>query len=248
MGADPPAVRHIALQTTDSTNAEALRRARDGEAGPLWITADIQTAGRGRGGNAWVSEPGNLYATLLLREPSLPSAAPQLAFVAGLAVHDAVAACAPNLGPLLQLKWPNDLLCSGRKLAGLLIEAENTPVFAVAIGVGINCVSHPDNASFPATDLKSQGAHVTPDTLSLALAETTRARLSQWARGDGFASIRADWLKRAAGLGAPIMVRLPDRQLVGRFSGVDDAGRLLLETAGKIEMITAGEVFSLGTA
>ena len=246
MGADPPAVRHIALQTADSTTAEALRRARDGEAGPLWITADIQTAGRGRGGNAWVSEPGNLYATLLLRDPSLPSAAPQLAFVAGLAVHDAVAACAPNLGPLLQLKWPNDLLCNGRKLAGLLIEAENAPVFAVAIGVGINCVSHPDNASFPATDLKSQGAHGTPDTLFLALAETTRARLSQWARGDRFASIRADWLKRAAGLGAPIRVRLPDRQLAGRFSGVDDAGRLLLETAGKIETITAGEVFSLG--
>jgi len=248
MRADPPGVRHIALQTTDSTNAEALRRARKGEAGPLWVTAEVQSAGRGRGGNAWVSERGNLYATLLMREPSPPPAAPQLAFVAGLAVHDAVAACASNLGPVLQLKWPNDLLCNGRKLAGLLIEAENTPVFAAAIGIGINCVSHPDNAAYPATDLKSEGVHVTADALFAALSEAMRSRLTQWKSGEGFASIRADWLRRAAGLGEPIKVRLPDRQVSGRFSGVDDSGRLLLETAGRTETITAGEVFSLGAA
>jgi BirA family biotin operon repressor/biotin-[acetyl-CoA-carboxylase] ligase len=248
MRADPPGVRHIALQTIDSTNAEALRHAREGEAGPLWVTAESQTAGRGRGGNAWVSEPGNLYATLLLHDPSSPSAAPQLAFVAGLAVHDAVAVCAPNLGPVLKLKWPNDLLCNGRKLAGLLIEAENAPVFAAAIGVGINCVSHPDNASYPATDLKFEGAHVGADTLFAALREAMHARLTQWKRGEEFASIRADWLKRAAGLGEPIKVRLPDRQVSGRFSGVDDSGRLLLETAGRTETVTAGEVFSLGAA
>jgi BirA family transcriptional regulator, biotin operon repressor / biotin---[acetyl-CoA-carboxylase] ligase len=248
MRADPTGVRHVALPATDSTNAEALRRAREGEAGPLWVSAETQSAGRGRGGNAWVSEPGNLYATLLLRQPASPSVAPQLAFVAGLAVHDAVAACAQNLGPVLQLKWPNDLLCNGRKLAGLLIEAENTPVFAVAIGVGINCVSHPDNASYPATDLKSEAARVTAVALFAALAEAMGSRLTQWARGEGFASVRADWLKRAAGLGEPIKVRLPDRQLAGRFGGVDDTGRLLLETAGKIETITAGEVFSLGAA
>jgi BirA family biotin operon repressor/biotin-[acetyl-CoA-carboxylase] ligase len=248
MRTDPTDVRHIALQTTDSTNAEALRRAREGEAGPLWITAETQSAGRGRGGNAWVSEPGNLYATLLLREPSSLAAAPQLAFAAGLAVHDAIAACAPNLGPVLQLKWPNDLLCNGKKLAGLLIEAENVPVFAAAIGVGINCVSHPSNASYPATDLKSEGAHVRAETLLAALAETMNSRLTQWKKGQGFASIRTDWLKRAAGLGEPIKVRLPDRQLAGRFGGVDAAGRLLLETAGKTETITAGEVFSLGAA
>lgn len=243
-----PLVRHIALAATDSTNAEALRRARDGDTGPLWITAQTQTRGRGRGGNTWVSEPGNLYATLLLQEPSSPSAAPQLAFVAGLAVHDAVASCAPNLGPLLQLKWPNDLLCNGRKLAGLLIEAENAPVFAVAIGVGINCATHPDNGSYPATDLKSEGAHVTADMLFAALADTMRLRLTKWKSGEGFASVRADWLKRAAGLGQPIKVRLPDRQLDGLFSGVDETGRLLLEMGGKTEAITAGEVFALGAA
>src|SRR4051794_6211060 len=110
MAAERTPVRHIALAAIDSTNAEALRRARSGERGPLWITAANQNGGRGRGGKTWVSPPGNLYATLLLTEPSLPRFAPQLAFVAGLAAHDAVAACAPNLAPDLQLKWPNDLL------------------------------------------------------------------------------------------------------------------------------------------
>src|SRR3954471_6328785 len=91
-------VRHIALESTGSTNAEALARARAGERGPLWITARTQTAGRGRRGSTWVSEAGNLYATLLLPEPAPPQFAPQLSFVAALALHDAVAACAPQLG------------------------------------------------------------------------------------------------------------------------------------------------------
>jgi BirA family biotin operon repressor/biotin-[acetyl-CoA-carboxylase] ligase len=243
-----PAARHIALQATDSTNAEALRRARGGEAGPLWITAETQTSGRGRGGNAWVSELGNLYASLLLCEPSPQRFAPQLAFVAGLAAHDAIAACAPNLGPLLQLKWPNDLLCNGRKLVGLLIEAENAPAFAVAIGIGVNCMSHPADAAYPATDLKAQAAHISATQVFSALADSMQARLAQWHRGEGFASVRADWLKRAAGLGEPIKVRLPDRQLAGRFDGIDEAGCLLLKTADRTEAITAGEVFALGAA
>ena len=248
MCADSPGLPRIALTATDSTNAEALRRARDGEAGPLWITADTQSSGRGRGGNTWVSEPGNLYATLLLREPSLPRVASQLAFVGGLAVHDALAACAPILRPSLTLKWPNDLLCDGRKLAGVLIEAENTPAFAVALGIGINCVSHPIDAAYPATDLRSQGAHISAEQVFAALAGVMQVRLAQWRKGPGFASIRVDWLQRAAGLGEPIKVRLPDRQLAGRFCGVDQAGCLMLETAGGAETIAAGDVFALGVA
>lgn len=248
MRSDLPGARRIALGAIDSTNAEALRRARQGEPGPLWITAETQSGGRGRGGSVWVSERGNLYATLLLRDPSPPRFAPQLAFVAGLAVHDAVAACAANLGPFLQLKWPNDLLCHGRKLAGLLIEAENAPAFAVAIGVGVNCRSHPAAAAYPATDLEAEGVQVSAGQGFSALADTMRTRLTQWRQGEGFASIRADWLKRAAGLGEPIKVRLPDRQLAGRFSGIDEAGCLLLENAGRTEVIAAGEVFALGAA
>src|SRR5690348_640280 len=108
LGAD--ALRHIALETVGSTNAEALARARNGERGPLWITAKAQTQGRGRNGRTWMSPPGNLYATLLLSAPCAPALAPQLAFVAGLAVYDAGAECAPRLASKLALKWPNDLL------------------------------------------------------------------------------------------------------------------------------------------
>ena len=115
-------VRHLAYEMLGSTNAEALVRARAGERGPLWITAQSQSAGRGRRGNSWISKPGNLYATLLLTEPSAPSVAPQLSFVAALALHDAVAQCAPRLGPLIKVKWPNDLLLGTGKLAGILIE------------------------------------------------------------------------------------------------------------------------------
>src|SRR5712691_4927839 len=122
---DLAGVRHIAYETLGSTNAEALARARAGERGPLWITALSQSAGRGRRGSTWASPPGNLYATLLLCEPSAQEAAPQLSFMAALALHDAVAACAPQLGPLLMVKWPNDLLLSRSKVAGILIEAEN---------------------------------------------------------------------------------------------------------------------------
>src|SRR5262249_21737842 len=103
-------VRHIAYDTLGSTNAEALTRARAGECGPLWITAQSQSAGRGRRGSQWVSPPGNLYATLLLSEPSPPAQAPQLSFVAALALHDAISVCAPQLAPALNVKWPNDLL------------------------------------------------------------------------------------------------------------------------------------------
>lgn len=250
MQIDPTAraagVRHLAFETIGSTNAEALARTRAGERGPLWITAASQSAGRGRRNNAWISPPGNLYATLLLTEPSAPALAPQLSFVAALALHDAVAVSAPQLGPRLTVKWPNDLLLSGAKLAGILIEGESEPAFAVAIGLGVNCAAHPDDTAFPATDLKTAGALVTPAQLFPALTAAILRRLSQWQRGEGFVGIRADWLKRAAGLGEPIRVRLPERELSGRFEGLDEQGRLLLLEGSGLTTVTAGEVYGLG--
>ena len=243
---DLAGVRHITYDTLGSTNAEALARARAGERRPLWISAREQSAGRGRRNNAWVSPPGNLHATLLLTDPSAPEHAPQLSFVAALALHDAVAACAPQLGPLLKVKWPNDLLLAGAKLAGILIEGESAPAFVVAIGIGVNCAAHPKDTPFPATDLAAAGALVTPAQVLAELSAAMLQRLAQWQRGQGFAAIRADWLKRAAGLGQAIRVRLPERELAGRFQGLDEAGRLLLLDAGKVTTVTAGEVFNLG--
>jgi BirA family transcriptional regulator, biotin operon repressor / biotin---[acetyl-CoA-carboxylase] ligase len=237
--------RVVILDFVDSTNAEALRRASAGERGPLWIVATEQGAGRGRRGRAWTSPAGNLHATLMLTDPSPPAAAPQLGFVAGLAVHDAVAAAGPALAPLLALKWPNDLLCAGRKAAGILIEGEGDPV-AVAVGIGVNCRHHPDATEFPATDLAAAGADVTASALFDDLAAALQARLHQWNRGAGFASIRAAWLARAAGIGEPVRVRLSARETAGRFETIDDSGRLMLRTAaGDVEAIAAGDVFPL---
>jgi BirA family biotin operon repressor/biotin-[acetyl-CoA-carboxylase] ligase len=243
---DLAGVRHVSYETLGSTNAEALARARAGERGPLWITAKSQSAGRGRRGSVWVSAPGNLYATLLLTEPSTGEHAPQLSFVAALALHDAVCQCASQLGPQLAVKWPNDLLLNGAKLAGILIEGESVPAFAVAIGIGVNCAAHPDGTTYPATDLAAAGALVTPTQLFDVLSAAMMRRIEQWQRGQGFSAIRADWLKRAAGLGQDIRVRLPERELSGLFKGLDESGHLLVLERHGLTTVTVGEVFALG--
>jgi BirA family biotin operon repressor/biotin-[acetyl-CoA-carboxylase] ligase len=244
---DLAGVRHQRYETLGSTNAEALARARAGERGPLWISAAAQTGGRGRRGKSWVSPPGNLYATLLLTEPSPPALAPQLSFVAGLAVHDAVAVCAPGLASKLRLKWPNDLLLDRRKLSGMLIEAESQPRFSVAIGIGVNCVSHPADTGYGATDLQANNVAVAAQDLLPRLAAAMNARLTQWGAGAGFAAIRSDWLDRAANLGETIMVRLPEREITGIFEGIDADGRLLIATPDRTtETVAAGDVFTLG--
>jgi len=247
MQLDPAAtaagVRLHRFDVLDSTNAEARRQARAGESGPLWIVASRQHAGRGRAGRNWVSEPGNLFATLLLSDPSPPAFAPQLSFVAALAVADALGQCAPALAGEVRLKWPNDVLVSGRKVAGILIEAEGA---AVAIGIGINCLSHPEETTLPATDIAAQGVLVDARDVFAALSAAMLARLAQWRRGAGFAAIREAWLARGTVIGAAIRVRLPEREMSGRFGGLDADGRLLFERAdGGIETVSAGDVFGL---
>jgi len=156
----------ISFDTLGSTNAEALSRARAGEHGPLWITAARQTAGRGRRGNAWTSEPGNLYASLLLTDAAPAAHLPELCFVVALAVRDAVATAAPAHALELKLKWPNDLLFDGAKLAGILIEAESVGgKTATVAGIGVNCARHPRDIAYPATDLTAHGVSVASDEL-----------------------------------------------------------------------------------
>jgi BirA family biotin operon repressor/biotin-[acetyl-CoA-carboxylase] ligase len=226
--------------TLSSTNDEALARARRGERGPLWITAEWQTAGRGRRGRRWASPPGNLYASLLLTDPSPRERAAGLAFVAALAVHDAVAGRIPGLATRLTLKWPNDVLIDGNKFAGILIEGEGA---SVAVGIGINCAHHPAGTTFPATDLAAAGVRASPEPLFAAVAAAMVQRLAQWDRGAGFAAIRADWLARAAGLHKPIRVALGDIEQAGLFESVDERGHLMLRLPdGTIQTIAAGDV------
>src|SRR5947209_14326325 len=240
-------VRLIAHEVLGSTNAEALNLARQGERGPLWITAERQTAGRGRRGRAWISQPGNLYASLLLTAPAPVAHWPELSFVAALAIHDAVVEVAADCARLLAIKWPNDLLLEGAKFAGILIEGEGGDGGdggAVAVGIGINCVSHPADTDYPATDLAAAGAPVSREKLFAVLSAKMLGRLAQWNRGDGFSTIRADWLARATGVGADIVVRLAEREIIGRFEALDETGGLMLRLPdGNAVRIAAGDVF-----
>jgi BirA family biotin operon repressor/biotin-[acetyl-CoA-carboxylase] ligase len=246
-GAAAAGVGLIACDTVASTNAEALAYARAGEKGPLWITARAQNAGRGRRGRAWVSEPGNLFATLLLTDPAPPEQAPQLSFVAALATHDAIARLAPALASRLAFKWPNDVLCGGAKLAGILIEAEGTRPLIVAVGIGVNCGHHPDGTDYGATDLAAEGASVTPEQLFTALSGAMMVRLREWS--GGFGLIRTEWLRRAGTPGTPLRVRVGARDFTGRFEALDEAGRLVVRLPdGATETIAAGEVFPIAPA
>jgi BirA family transcriptional regulator, biotin operon repressor / biotin---[acetyl-CoA-carboxylase] ligase len=234
-------VRLLARETVGSTNAEALSLARAGETGPLWITARRQSAGRGRRGRVWVSEAGNLYASLLLTNPSPRERAAELSFVAAVAVYHAVAGLAPASAGRLAFKWPNDLLIDGKKFCGILIEGEGP---AVVIGIGINCGHHPSDASYPATDLSAAGVPIVVEKLFEKLSGTMMRRLAHWQRGEAFASIRAEWLAHAAGLGGPLRVQTPDGDRRGQFEAIDESGRLILRLpSGACETITAGDVF-----
>jgi BirA family transcriptional regulator, biotin operon repressor / biotin---[acetyl-CoA-carboxylase] ligase len=236
-------VRLVAHAVLGSTNAEALNLARHGERGPLWVTAARQTAGRGRRGRAWISEPGNLYASLLLAAPAAAKHWPELSFVAALAVHDAVVEVAADCKQLLAIKWPNDLLLGGAKFAGVLIEGEGGDEGAVAVGIGINCANHPADTDYPATDLAAAGAPVSPQIVFAALSLKMLGRLAQWNGGDGFSTIRADWLARAAGIGGDVVVHLADGAIAGRFEALDATGALVLRLPdGSARTIAAGDV------
>ena len=238
------------LETFDqigSTNDEAMARAREGDVGRLWIVAKRQTGGRGRLGRQWTSPPGNLYASLLLVDPAPIEQAPQLGVVAGLAL---VTAIRPLIGadPLLAVKWPNDLLHDGAKLAGILIDGARLPDgrFACAIGIGVNCASHPEGLAYPATDLAVVGASCGPADVLEALSASIVIWLERWGGGHNFAAIRQAWLANAAGVGAPIRVSVGQETLDGVFQSIDERGRLLLATPRGVKTIEAGDVFMFG--
>lgn len=239
----PPVYRLVALDSVGSTNDEAKRLAREGAEEGTIVWAREQTAGRGRQGRDWVSPRGNLYLSLILR-PECPAAeAAQLAFVACLGVGGMLGAFAVPLTPMTY-KWPNDVLLGGRKVAGVLLEAESKGDgldFLIA-GVGVNLASAPKDARYPATDLRSEAENpVSPEQALEGFARHFLTWVSRWTN-DGFAPVREAWRARAAHLGKEIEVRLPNETLTGVFADLGANGELLLDTAGGRRIVTAGDV------
>lgn len=240
----PAGYAAVHLDAVGSTNAEAFERAKQGAESGLWVVARRQTAGRGRRGRVWTSEPGNLYSSLMLRDPVEEARLGELPLVVALAVHDAVAAALPPFARAdLAIKWPNDILYAGAKLCGILIEATATPEGRVVVaGIGVNCAHHPAVTLYHATDLAEAGYPTEPEALFALLSAAVARRLAEWQAGD-FAALREAWLARARGVGEAITVRLPTREISGIFSGLDGEGRLLLRHDGTLEAISAGDVF-----
>lgn len=259
--AEAAGYRIEAHQTLDSTNAIALSRARHGDRGSLWVVSAHQSAGRGRRGNHWGTPPGNLAASLLCLVDASPGTAATLGFVAGLALDEALRHVVPDLsvilaldgvepgfegeGHRLRLKWPNDVLLDGGKLAGILLEAEPAPGggLAVVVGIGVNVVSAPANLPYPATALAAVTSGISASDLFHALSDAWAGLERLWAGGNGFGLIRELWLTRAAGLGEEVVVRLGDDVFGGVFDSIDEEGRLVIRAGdGTARSISAGEI------
>lgn len=241
--------------TVGSTNALALEHARNGDAGNLWIVSRQQDGGRGRRGRAWQTPQGNLAATLLVVLDRQLQHAATLGFVAGLALAEALeatcpaqagaASCPSGRGGRFQLKWPNDVLADGAKLAGILLESSLMPGgrMAVVIGIGVNVVAHPDDTPYPATSLAALGDKADTETLFLALSDAWLTNARIWDGGLGVDLIRQRWLTRAAGLGGDVAVRVDGVVTHGIFETIDEQCRFVIrEAGGRTIRISAGDV------
>ena len=216
---------------TGSTNDDLLALARDGAPEGLWLRAGRQTGGKGRQGRAWQSPPGNLYASTLVRLRQGDPPAPTLALVAAVALHEVAAI--HSEGRDLRIKWPNDLLLDGGKLAGILLERSGD---AVVIGFGVNLARPPEGLDAPVAGL---GEELKPEAMLEMLAEAFARWLGRWRR-EGLDPIRARWLAAAHPIGTALST--PDGE--GLFDGLDEGGALRLRRADRtIHIVHAGDVF-----
>ena len=237
--------RAVFVDALPSTSDEAMDRARAGEPSGLWVVAGQQTQGRGRQGRPWSSPRGNLHASVLLRNPCAQRFAPQLGFVAGVSLLQALRDLAPAAP--VALKWPNDVLCGPGKLAGILVEGATLPGgdFACVIGFGVNCVEAPEGLPYRASNLADFGVRCAIDDLLCALADALARNLDVWRAGEGFPATRAAWLAGARGLGALLEARTHKGAARGIFETIDEHGRLVLSTSSGPMTIEAGDVFPI---
>lgn len=238
----------LSYDVLDSTNEEARRLAAGGGAHGAVIWAKRQTSGRGRMGREWVSAEGNLFVSVLLTPPKSLAECSQLSFVAALAAAETLEGIVD--GQDITCKWPNDVLCGGKKIGGILLEAFTTMnEFGnekqwVVVGVGINVDSFPEHVMFPATCLRESGVEIISAKIVLSrFIHNFIHQYDLWAH-KGFVPIKQAWMQRAYRLGHATEVIVGDQQLEGVFDGIDPAGRLLLKApSGAITGITAGDVF-----
>jgi len=238
---------HI-VQEVDSTLNEATRLAPTAQ-GPVWIMAHNQTAARGRRGRVWANPKGNLAATLLMRPQGNPEQAALRSFVAALALYDACVAVTGRAAGL-SLKWPNDVLLNGGKLAGILLEStgQGQSLSHLCIGIGVNLSEAPPayavekSAVRPVSLLSETGAAVIPEDFLTGLAAAYARYETQFVTY-GFEPIRTAWLSRAAKLGEVITARTSTSETVGSFETVDANGNLVLKTAKGRVSIPAADVF-----
>ena len=236
----------ITYETIDSTNSEAQRQAAKGERGPVWIRAEQQTGGRGRSGRPWSSPRGNLCATFLFAPGCRAEQLQQLSFVAGIAAVDAVQSALDGADEPkgAVLKWPNDVLIDGAKVAGVLVESTIVgPDILAMIGFGINVAVAP---AIDGRDVTAIGDHA-PDPGVEPFRQALEARLdhwlAEWTSGDRFDAIREAWLARAHPLGEQITVRSVENAVHGTFAGLDADGALrLCRPSGEIERFHFGDV------
>jgi BirA family transcriptional regulator, biotin operon repressor / biotin---[acetyl-CoA-carboxylase] ligase len=256
--AEPTAITKLNLQAaniihlleTDSTNAEAMRRALAGATAPLWIRADRQTRGRGRSGRPWQSDhTGNLYASLLLELSCGPEVAAQLSLVTGVAVIDAIRSLsADNTICELQLKWPNDILIGAAKAGGILIEstrhhgALTSGALTVVIGIGLNLAGSPTEIGRSVTSLNMHKFHTNPELMLNALRHRMDHWLGIWHQGLGFDACREAWTARAMPMGTELTVNAGAGPVFGAFQGIDRDGALLLQTSSGPQRFSFGDV------
>ena len=242
----PQGVARILLDTVDSTNAHAARLAPQS---PTWIMAAEQSGGRGRRGRPWSSPRGNLYATLCLQPTESPEKVALRSFVAAVALRDACVALT-GLAAAFTLKWPNDVLLNGGKVAGILLESSGAgqQIHRLAVGIGVNLIAAPApdqveaTATRPVSLLAETGVRVTPETFLTQLAGAYARREMTFVT-QGFAALRAEWLAHAARLGEPITARTGTQAETGIFETIDESGALILKTAKTRRIIPAAEIF-----
>lgn len=211
----------------------------------IWFITDSQTKGRGRQGRIWQSGQGNLTASLLLVLPKKCKDHHILSFVAANALASSVHQLPEIKKEEILLKWPNDLLLSGAKLAGILLEAQVLPDgrTLIAIGFGVNIKNAPKNIPYPVTALLEHCEAITPQILFTSLSRNWLQCFSDWNYGLGSAKVLSRWREHAQGIGKPILVRQSGNTISGTFIDIDHQGRLIVQMAGgKKQLVSAGDI------